>query len=363
MLINDRPVKILILGEARITHTQRWLAHFQNSGWTVRALSFDPIPEGIACESLGSGSWPRALHILMRVARVRSIIRTFRPDITSALFLPDYGWLATLAGARPLIVSAWGSDVLIAPRKSEWSRRRIERVVRHADHLIGDAAILRDGMLALGAADARISIIPLGVEDDLLAIGANRRIGAQHDFTVFHNRRLEPVYRPQTFIAAAAKVSASSPHLRFVMTDEGSLLPAMQKLADLDALTDNLDFQHWMTRGQMLQQLAASDMYVSCSESDGTSVSLLEAMAAGCYPIVSDLPANREWIADGVNGSLFPVGNDQTLAREILAIAGDAPRRENARLRNQDIIGQRARWSQNMSQVEDIIAGLLTKKC
>ena len=38
MLINERPVKILILGEAKITHTQRWIAYFQNAGWTVRAL-------------------------------------------------------------------------------------------------------------------------------------------------------------------------------------------------------------------------------------------------------------------------------------------------------------------------------------
>jgi glycosyltransferase involved in cell wall biosynthesis len=38
--------------------------------------------------------------------------------------------------------------------------------------------------------------------------------------------------------------------------------------------------------------------------SDGTSVSLLEAMAAGCVPVLSDLPANREWVVDGLNGFL-----------------------------------------------------------
>jgi len=41
---------------------------------------------------------------------------------------------------------------------------------------------------------------------------------------------------------------------------------------------------------------------VSVPESDATSISLLEAMAFGCVPVVSDLPANREWIQNGVNG-------------------------------------------------------------
>lgn len=360
MLINDRPVKILILGEAKITHTQRWIRHFQDAGWTVRALSFDPIPDGLECESLGATVLPRAIHILLTASHVRSIIDSFRPDITSALFLPDYGWLATLANAKPLIVSAWGSDVLVAPKKSGWTRTRIEKVIRHADHLIGDAEILRDGMIALGANSASVSTIPLGVEDDILAIGANRRIVSQSIVTVFHNRRLEPLYRPETFIHAAASALHAEPgRLRFVMTGDGSLRGAMQKLANSHSLGDALTVHDWMARGDLLHQLASTDIYVSCSESDATSVSLLEAMAAGCYPIVSDLPANREWITDGQNGSLFPVGESESLAQQIAAIARDPQKREHARLANNDNIRTRALWRHNMSQVEDIIADLI----
>jgi glycosyltransferase involved in cell wall biosynthesis len=362
MLINDRPVKILILGEAKITHTQRWTRYFQDSGWTVRALSFDPIPEGVECESLGATVLPRAIHIMLSASRVRSIIESFRPDITSALFLPDYGWLATLANAKPLIVSAWGSDVLIAPKKSGWTRKRIERVIRHADHLIGDAEILRDGLIALGADNSRISTIPLGVDDDTLAIGISRRIESQQIVTVFHNRRLEPIYKPETFIQAAKDAVRSEPaKLRFVMAGNGSLRGRIQSLANSQSLGEYLELRDWLPRDELLHQLASSDIYVSCSESDATSVSLLEAMAAGCFPIVSDLPANREWITDGHNGLLFPVGDTQTLAEKIVAIARDPQKRESARLANSDIIREKALWRHNMSQVEDIIAQVLEK--
>lgn len=362
MLINDRPVKILILGEAKITHTQRWVKHFQDAGWTVRALSFDPIPKGMDCESLGATILPRAIHLMLTASRVRAIIDSFRPDITSALFLPDYGWLATLAHAKPLIVSAWGSDVLVAPNQSGWTRKRIEKVIRHADQLIGDAEILRDGMIALGANSTRISTIPLGVEDDLLAIGINRRIESQQIVTVFHNRRLEPIYKPETFIHAAKDALRSEPaKLRFVMAGSGSHRSRIQSLANSQSLGEYLELRDWLPRDELLYQLASSDIYVSCSESDATSVSLLEAMAAGCFPIVSDLPANREWINDGHNGLLFPVGDSGKLAEQIVTVARDPQKRESARLVNSDIIRQRALWRNNMSQVEDIIASVLEK--
>lgn len=47
-------------------------------------------------------------------------------------------------------------------------------------------------------------------------------------------------------------------------------------------------------------------------------MSLLEAMACGCIPIVSDLPSLREWVVDGVNGRLVPVGDVDALARAML---------------------------------------------
>lgn len=44
--------------------------------------------------------------------------------------------------------------------------------------------------------------------------------------------------------------------------------------------------------------LYKNDVFISIPSSDSTSVSLLEAMCCGLFPIVSDLPANREWIHD-----------------------------------------------------------------
>ena len=54
----------------------------------------------------------------------------------------------------------------------------------------------------------------------------------------------------------------------------------------------------------------AADLYLSASHSDGSSVSLMEALGCGLPVLVSDIPGNREWVTDGEQGWLFPDGDD-----------------------------------------------------
>jgi glycosyltransferase involved in cell wall biosynthesis len=61
----------------------------------------------------------------------------------------------------------------------------------------------------------------------------------------------------------------------------------------------------------MADLLSQTDIYVSTSLYDGTSVSLLEAMGSGAFPIVTDIPSNREWISPGQNGFLVSVNGEK----------------------------------------------------
>jgi len=102
-------------------------------------------------------------------------------------------------------------------------------------------------------------------------------------------------------------------------------------------------------------------LYVSTSTSDSTSVSLLEAMAAGCFPIVSDIPANREWIASEAQGMLFPCGDDAALAACILRAGADPALRAGAQEANRAVIAARATWEGNVRDVETLFEQLRAK--
>ena len=94
--------------------------------------------------------------------------------------------------------------------------------------------------------------------------------------------------------------------------------------------------------------LANHHIYVSTARSDTTSVSLLEAMACGLFPVVTDIPANREWIDDGHNGRLFPAGDAAALGQALVGAWSEAGLRRAARERNLEIVRSRARWQDTM---------------
>jgi glycosyltransferase involved in cell wall biosynthesis len=66
---------------------------------------------------------------------------------------------------------------------------------------------------------------------------------------------------------------------------------------------------------------ARADVFILLSNFEGTSLAMLEAMAAGCVPVVTDVSGARMLIATGVNGFTVPVGATAEMARVIGALA------------------------------------------
>ena len=100
--------------------------------------------------------------------------------------------------------------------------------------------------------------------------------------------------------------------------------------------------------------LSQADIYVSTSLYDGTSVSLLEAMGSGAFPVVTDIPSNREWITDAENGFLVPTENEDILARKIVDAIRNKELLVKASGKNRELIEHRAHWKTNIRQVANI---------
>ena len=105
--------------------------------------------------------------------------------------------------------------------------------------------------------------------------------------------------------------------------------------------------------------LSEADIYVSTSLHDGTSVSLLEAMAAGVFPIVTDIPANREWITDGENGFLIPKDRETLLASRIIDAIHDKPLLEESQRKNRLAVEEKAFWPRNIRRIKEIYSEVL----
>jgi glycosyltransferase involved in cell wall biosynthesis len=116
-------------------------------------------------------------------------------------------------------------------------------------------------------------------------------------------------------------------------------------------MIDRVHFPGQVRQAQLPQYYRAADLYVSASHSDGTSISLLEAMACGRPVLVSDIPGNREWVEPNVNGWLFPEGDVNALARAILHAVEARDRLSEMGKVARKLAQQRANWERNFPKL------------
>jgi glycosyltransferase involved in cell wall biosynthesis len=357
--MSERParIRIALLGDARQVHVHRWAGFLVDSGHDVLTLSLEPVD--LVAGARRRIDLPRFLPDFLRyplsVPVVRSILERFRPDVVNAHFLPNYGVIAALVGRSPWVLSTWGSDIMVLPQKSAFHMARTRFVIRRADYLTSDADVMTRRLVDLGARRDRILTFPFGVDRrSFFPAPAVARNGIR----IICNRKMEDLYNIESVIDAFVEVVATLPGARLVLAGSGSKRPALERRARESAAASAISFAGDVPHENMPDLLRENDIFVSVALSDTTSVSLLEAMACGLFPVVSDLPASREWIEDGVNGFVVTARDAASLARAIRAAAGNAELRSSARDKNAGLIEARADWHRNMSVVDDLFRRL-----
>jgi glycosyltransferase involved in cell wall biosynthesis len=357
-------MKLLFLSDARSFHTKRWVDYFVNRGYETYLFSLEKNQGTKAFEIFISPKTEYPLFkYLLALPQLKKIIKEIEPDLVNAHFIPNYGFLGALSKRKPLVVSAWGSDVLISSKKSFFHRTRTKYVLSKADLVTCDGMNIFQELSALGVEKDKIVLAPMGVELEMLKErSASGGFENKEEIIILSMRSLEPVYDLKTLIKAIPLIiSQTHKKLRFWIIGEGSQKEVLVKLSSNLRIEKNIEFKGYVSREELENCLQKADIYVSTSLSDSTSVSLLEAMASGLVPVVSDIPGNREWIEEGKNGFLFPVGDYQTLAQKIVWAMNNFKDIERLRMDNQKIIKERALWEENMKMIENKFLELLRR--
>jgi L-malate glycosyltransferase len=253
--------------------------------------------------------------LLRQLPRLARWLRQVDAAWIHAHYLTSHGTLAWLAqglyGVRGRLVgSAWGSDILVTPQRSALLRHTTRRVLRACALTTSDSQVMAQRMRELGAGE--VMVFPFGLE------AMPPQPPAKDDGLFFANRGLEPIYAPERVMQAFAGLDW--PGKRLVMANDGGLRTALEAVAPPGA-----QFVGRLDSSAQNAWYAGARWYLSLPRSDSVSVSLLEAMAQGCIPIVSDLPANRELVRHGDNGLILADGQALTPAPlQALLARGDA---------------------------------------
>jgi len=258
--------------------------------------------------------------------QLRNLLRRIRPDVLLTLYGGGFGTLAWLSGFRPYVIYVVGSDVLRIDRLRTFLSRL---AFRNASMVIANGKFLAASTRRMEPS-ANVRCLYLGVDTDELVPGVHASTP-----TIICTRGFLSLYNNKYLVEGLAALNGEAPgDLSVVFASPGPELPAVRSLADrmlTPALRQRVLFCDGLSRADLIEQLRRAQVYVSLSRSDGTSASLLEAMACGSVPVLSDLPQNREWVTpEEKNGILVPFDKPDELAQALARALSDSEWRSRA---------------------------------
>jgi glycosyltransferase involved in cell wall biosynthesis len=259
------------------------------------------------------------------VARLRS-----RPvDILHTYLISSniYGTIAgRLAGVGAIVTSR---------RDTGFSRNgRLRFVEEHfinprVDRVVAVTAAVAEGAgRERGLAPGRVVTIENGV--DLATFNPDRhpRPGLRAEWRLAEDQpaigvvgHLSPVKGHADFLDAAAAVAKSHPRARFFVVGDGALRASLEARAASLGLAEHVVFTG--VRQDIPRVLAALDVVVLSSHTEGLSNALLEAMAMARPIVATAVGGNPDVLRDGVTGRLVPARNPQALAAALAQLLDD----------------------------------------
>jgi glycosyltransferase involved in cell wall biosynthesis len=352
-------VRILYLTDNDSVHNGRFLEKLipAHEVWywnltSAQASHTNPVSAILSTKIVERGASPSEYRELL--PQLYSVLEEVRPDLIHAGPIHSAGYLAALSDFHPLLLMSWGSDLLLdAERNSEW-RQATTFALSKADAFFCDCNTVREKANSFRSfSDAEIVKFPWGVKQGVFspqgALPAADQYRREAGSTTFiYTRSYEPIYGSDVLLDAFCKAHDKNPLLRLLLLGEGSQNHSIRNFIDERGLNGAVLALGSRPIEELPMWFRAADVYVSCAKSDGTSISLLEAMATGLPVIVTDIPSNREWVSEPENGYLAPVGSAEALAAKMLRAAKLTPEERKAiSALNQHIVAERADWDKN----------------
>lgn len=244
-----------------------------------------------------------------------SIVKRFRPDIIHSQQIATNSFLAVKAGIRtntPVVVTAWGSDVLLTPSLWWPYRKMVVYVLRKAAFFTADSVFVEKKMIELANQNIEIT------QANFATIEINNT-DSEKENIIYSNRQLAKLYRIDRIIKAFAQFLNNNKNQgwRLIIAGDGEDKKSLLQLADSLNISSNIEFVGWLNSSENKAFYQKARVFVSVPESDGTSISLIEALGAGCIPVLSNIPANLEWVQDGINGVIVQDADENFFEKAI----------------------------------------------
>jgi glycosyltransferase involved in cell wall biosynthesis len=320
-------MKIIYFSKNYTPHDYRFLSSLSKTEHEVYFLQLEankrqiedrPVPANIQQIPWAGGRHEFRWKDVPRLTlELRRLLRKIKPDLIHAGPIQNCAFLAALSGFRPILAMSWGYDLVMDADKSAWMQRVTRYTLKRSTYFTSDAKVSRDKAVAYGMDPEKTVIFPWGTDIEHFTQKTFERLNVE-TFTLFCSRTWESIYGVDVLARAFVKVAGVNPDVNLILLGAGSQGNKIRQILMNGNVMDRVHFGGHVGQKDLPRWYHMADLYISPSHVDGSSVTLMEALASGLPCLVSDIPGNREWIEEGVNGWLFRDGDVNDLAGKIL---------------------------------------------
>lgn len=306
-----------------------------------------PLPQSVREVKWFGGDQSASMFNQIRlIPSLRRAIKKIKPDLIHAGPLQSCAFMVALTGFQPLVSMSWGYDLLLDANRNIFWEKTTEFTLRRSSRLITDCLTLNQVAHQFRVPDAKIVTFPYGIDLDQFT-PAEYPPGNGDQFTLLSTRSLESIYGVDILARAFVKAAHQNPRLNLIQLGTGSLAAELRSIFNRGGVMERVLLPGQQTQKDLPQFYNRADVYISTSHIDGSSVSLMEALACGRPVLVSDIPGNREWIEPGVQGWWFTDGDVDELARAILSAADQPHVLVKMSHEARKLAEKRANWDKN----------------
>ena len=304
------------------------------------------LDEGLPKENMEEGFYVH--QIFLRKIRFLGVIsfwlkifwhlKKIKPDIVhvQSVGIGIPAFLSKKILEKPYIVWGRGSDIYL-PDKFTKSISKL--VLKNADAVIALTGDMKKKMQKF--CDKDISVIPNGIDlerfSNLSKEDIRKKLKIKEDEKVIiFVGTLRPVKGVKYLIKAMKIISPKNANTRLMLVGDGDERGNLEKLVKGLSLEEYVKFVGKVPNEKVPEYMAASDVFVLPSLSEGFPVTVLEAMASGVPIIATNVGGLPEIIKDGENGFLVEPKNPEKIAEKVLLILEDDGLRERISRNNKE---------------------------
>lgn len=359
----SRTLRILLLADTYSEHTEKWALGLAAHGLEVGIFSFNkasyPWYEGKdritllyePAQQLGNSSDTGKLSYLRHVGLLKKAIGQFRPDVLHAHYATSYGLIGALSRFHPLVISAWGTDVMKFPQKNILNRAMLKYNLHKADVICATSYTIKDYLKPV--TDKPVQVIPFGVDTEKFRKKQVESLMEAGSFVYGSIKPLESLYHADVLIRAFAALRARQPEkkVKLMIIGEGSKEQELKQLAAALGIAPDVVFTGRVPFSQIADYYNMLDVLVNISDYESFGVSVIEAMACEKPVIVTDTGGLKEIVENANFGSLVDVGNVEQTSLEMERYLLDPVLAERVGKQGREKVILKYQWERNIEQM------------